>query len=103
SAPAAARSLQTQLDETPRQAAATGKKLQAAEEQVRSTGGQLDKAQAERDAARGQLADLTKSMLALEARKKDVEDRLSHKGDEAAELDKKLSAAVQRMLALQSQ
>src|SRR5262245_58208034 len=43
---ASSRSLQTQLDETTRQAAATGKKLQAAEEQVRSTGGQLDKAHA---------------------------------------------------------
>jgi predicted nucleic acid-binding Zn-ribbon protein len=100
---ASSRSLQTQLDDTTRQAAATQKKLQAAEEQARSTAGQLDKTQAERDAARGQLADLTKAMLALEARKKDVEDRLNHKGDEVVELDRKMSAAVQRILALESQ
>jgi predicted nucleic acid-binding Zn-ribbon protein len=100
---ASARTLQAQLDETTRQALATQKKLQAAEDQTRTTATQLDKTQAERDTVRSQLADLTKAMLALEARKKDVEDRLSHKGDEYADLDRKMSAAVQRILALESQ
>src|SRR5439155_949128 len=71
---AAARSLQGQLDETTRQAAVTQKKLQGVEEQARTTAAQLDKTQGERDTARGQLADLTKAMLALEARKKDLTD-----------------------------
>src|SRR5262249_15165174 len=97
------RSLQAQLDETTRQVAAGQKKLQAAEDLGRAAAAQLDKTQGERDTARSQLADLTKPRLARESRKKEVEDRLSHKGEEYAELDRKLSAAVQRILTLESQ
>jgi predicted nucleic acid-binding Zn-ribbon protein len=100
---ASSRGLQSQLDETTRQAAATQKKLQAVEEQARATAAQLDKTQSERDTARSQLADLTKAMLALEARKKETEVRLTHKGDEYAELDRKMTAAVQRIVTLESQ